>query len=67
MLSESDLQRKSARKGKGVAFMENVAKRHHEVPSDDEFSRVMGELEALDPFFSTKPRRDLSLSFVANH
>jgi transketolase len=34
------------RKGKGVSFMENVAKWHHGVPSDDEFSRAMSELEA---------------------
>ena len=34
------------RKGKGVSFMENVAKWHHGVPNDDEFSRAMAELEA---------------------
>jgi transketolase len=34
------------RKGKGVSFMENVAKWHHGVPSDEEFSRAMSELEA---------------------
>jgi transketolase len=33
------------RKGKGVSFMDNVAKWHHGVPSDDEFSRAMVELE----------------------
>ena len=36
------------RKGKGVSFMENVAKWHHGVPSDDEFSRAMSELEAAE-------------------
>jgi transketolase len=34
------------RKGKGVSFMENVAKWHHGVPNDDEFKRAMEELEA---------------------
>src|SRR6185437_11340878 len=34
------------RKGKGVSFMENVAKWHHGVPNDDEFERAMAELEA---------------------
>jgi hypothetical protein len=28
--------------------MENVAKWHHGVPSDDEFSRAMAELEAAE-------------------
>ena len=32
-------------KGKGVAFMEDVAKWHHGVPSDEEFARA---IEALD-------------------
>src|SRR5277367_1025500 len=36
------------RKGKGVSFMENVAKWHHGVPSDEEFGRAMGELEAAE-------------------
>jgi transketolase len=36
------------KKGKGVSFMENVAKWHHGVPSDDEFSRAIAELEALE-------------------
>jgi transketolase len=36
------------RKGKGVSFMENVAKWHHGVPSDEEFSRAMSELEAAE-------------------
>lgn len=34
------------KKGKGVSFMENVAKWHHGVPNDDEFNRAMAELEA---------------------
>ena len=36
------------RKGKGVSFMENVAKWHHGVPNEDEFSRAMAELEAAE-------------------
>ena len=36
------------RKGKGVSFMENVAKWHHGVPNDDEFKRAMAELEAAE-------------------
>ena len=36
------------RKGKGVGFMENVAKWHHGVPNDDEFKRAMNELEAAE-------------------
>jgi len=36
------------RKGKGISFMENVAKWHHGVPSDEEFSRAMSELEAAE-------------------
>jgi transketolase len=34
------------KKGKGVSFMENVAKWHHRVPSDEEYSQAMAELEA---------------------
>ena len=33
------------RKGKGISFMDNVAKWHHGVPSDEEYSRAMAELE----------------------
>ena len=33
-------------KGKGVSFMESVAKWHHGVPSDAEYRRAVGELEA---------------------
>jgi transketolase len=33
-------------KGRGVSFMENVAKWHHGVPSDDEYDRAILELEA---------------------
>ena len=36
------------RKGKGVSFMENVAKWHHGAPSDDEFSRAISDLEAAE-------------------
>ena len=36
------------RKGKGVSFMENVARWHHGVPSDDEFNRAIAELEAAE-------------------
>ncbi len=36
------------RKGKGISFMDNVAKWHHGVPSDDEFNRAMAELEAAE-------------------
>jgi len=36
------------KKGKGVSFMENVAKWHHRVPNDDEYSRAMAELEAAE-------------------
>jgi transketolase len=36
------------RKGKGVSFMENVAKWHHGVPNNDEFDRAMAELEAAE-------------------
>jgi hypothetical protein len=28
--------------------MENVTKRHHGVPNDDEFNRAMAELEAAE-------------------
>jgi transketolase len=34
------------RKGKGVSYMENVAKWHHGVPNDQEFVLAMNELEA---------------------
>jgi transketolase len=36
------------RKGKGVSFMENVAKWHHGVPNEEEFNRAMAELEAAE-------------------
>src|ERR1700757_3791671 len=36
------------KKGKGVSFMENVAKWHHKVPSDDEYSRAMAELDTVE-------------------
>ena len=31
-------------KGKGVSFMEDVAKWHGTPPSDEEYARAMGEL-----------------------
>lgn len=33
-------------KGKGVSFMEDAVKWHHGVPSDDEFTRAIAELDA---------------------
>jgi transketolase len=33
-------------KGKGVSYMEDVAKWHHGVPSDEEFAKAMAELDA---------------------
>jgi transketolase len=36
------------KKGRGVSFMENVAKWHHGVPTDDEFNRAIAELEAAE-------------------
>ncbi|PTY07498.1 transketolase [Opitutaceae bacterium EW11] len=33
-------------KGKGISFMENVAKWHHGVPNDDEYARAIAELDA---------------------
>ncbi len=33
------------RKGKGVSFMDNVAKWHHGVPSNEEYARAMAELD----------------------
>jgi transketolase len=33
-------------KGKGVSFMEDVAKWHHGVPGDDEYARALAELDA---------------------
>jgi transketolase len=36
------------KKGKGVSFMENVAKWHHGVPNDDEFNRAIAELEGAE-------------------
>ena len=35
-------------KGKGISFMENAAKWHHGVPTDDEFNRAIGELDAAE-------------------
>lgn len=36
------------KKGKGVSFMENVAKWHHRVPTEQEYSLAMAELEAAE-------------------
>ena len=36
------------RKGKGISFMENVAKWHHGVPNDEEFHRAILELESAE-------------------
>ena len=35
-------------KGRGVSFMEDVGKWHHGVPSAEELSRALGELEAAE-------------------
>jgi transketolase len=35
-------------KGKGVSFMENVAKWHHGVPSEAELNQAIGELTAAE-------------------
>jgi transketolase len=35
-------------KGKGVSFMENVAKWHHGVPSDAELQQAMSDLDAVE-------------------
>jgi transketolase len=35
-------------KGKGVSFMENVAKWHHGVPSEAELKQALGELDAAE-------------------
>jgi transketolase len=40
------------RKGKGVRFMDNVAKWHHGVPTDDEYARAMAELNEAEARFS---------------
>ena len=35
-------------KGKGISFMEDVAKWHHHVPSDDELRAALAELEKAE-------------------
>ena len=35
-------------KGKGVSFMENVAKWHHGVPSEAELKQALAELDAAE-------------------
>jgi transketolase len=42
-------------KGKGVSFMEDVGKWHHGVPSDDEFSRALAELDAAAARLAGEP------------
>jgi transketolase len=36
------------KKGKGVSFMENVAKWHHRVPTEQEYTQAIAELEAAE-------------------
>jgi transketolase len=36
------------RKGRGISFMENNAKWHHHVPSEDEYLRAMAEIETAE-------------------
>jgi transketolase len=36
------------RKGRGVSFMENNAKWHHHVPSDDEYQKAVAEFDAAE-------------------
>jgi transketolase len=38
----------NTRKGRGISFMENVAKWHHGVPSKEEFQKAMDELEVAE-------------------
>jgi transketolase len=33
-------------KGRGVSFMQDVGKWHHGVPSDEEYARALGEIDA---------------------
>jgi transketolase len=35
-------------KGKGVSFMENVAKWHHGVPSESELKQALADLDAAE-------------------
>jgi len=35
-------------KGKGVSFMEDVAKWHHRVPSEQELNQALGELDSAE-------------------
>ena len=41
-------------KGKGVSFMENVAKWHHGVPSEAELKQALSELDAAEKLCSNK-------------
>jgi transketolase len=38
----------NTRKGRGISFMENVAKWHHGVPNKEEFERAMAELKLAE-------------------
>jgi transketolase len=43
-------------KGKGVSFMENVAKWHHGVPNEVELKQALGELDAAEARLKALPR-----------
>src|ERR1700759_2944084 len=45
------------KKGKGVSFMENVAKWHHKVPSDYEYIRAMAALDTVEAALKEGNRR----------
>ena len=44
-------------KGKGVTFMENVAKWHHGVPTDAEYAQALAELDAAEAQLKGRPKR----------
>jgi transketolase len=43
-------------KGRGVSFMENVAKWHHGVPSEQEFQQALKELDAAERLLQEKTK-----------
>lgn len=43
-------------KGRGVSFMENVAKWHHGVPSDAELKQALAELDAAENFLQKETK-----------
>lgn len=43
-------------KGKGVSFMEDVAKWHHGVPTEAELKQALGELEAVENFLQKETK-----------